>query len=79
MEKFKNIVPSLGVCQLIPKKSPFHDSVLVWHKVNNSQINEDIYITFRQNDEDIPAPTLSEILEELPKSAMGKISSRHMV
>ena len=72
MNKLKNIVPSLELCGLIPKNSPFYNSVLVWHTVNKGRLKEYSYITFRKDNDDIPAPSLSEILEELPKSSTGK-------
>ena len=75
MKKLDNIVPSLELCRLIPKNSPFYNSVLVWHTVNKDRLNEYSYITFRKDNDDIPAPSLSEILEELPKSSTGKYPS----
>lgn len=72
MNKPENLVPSLETCRLIPKNSPFCNSVLVWHTANKGHVDEYTHITFRQDDEDMPAPTLAEILEELPKSATGK-------
>ena len=70
MTKFEHLVPSLEVCNLIPKNSPFQDSVLVWHKVKDTP--DEYIIAVRQNKEDIPAPTLAEILEAVPKSSTGK-------
>ena len=75
MKKLDNIVPSLELCRLIPKNGTFYNSVLVWHTVNKDRLNEYSYITFRKDNDDIPAPSLAEILEELPKSSTGKYPS----
>lgn len=73
MSKLKDIVPPLELCKMIPK-GEFADSTLVWslvgtHYCEDGMFDEIGVITRsrgRQTNIQFPAPTLAEILDELP-------------
>lgn len=67
MSKLETIVPDFKLCEQIPEGCHFYESALVWHTFNKGRADEYTIVMFRQDyDEDVPAPTLAEILAELP-------------
>lgn len=75
MSKLENIVPPLELCKQIPA-GEFEESALVW-EVYHYQYTIDPYVISRETSETTrgkglesvyPAPTLAEILAELPEA-----------
>lgn len=65
--KLEELVPPLELCKLIPE-GEFEDSALMWvedvHPTLTPFVEPRRYILLE--DEEIPAPTLEEIMEKLP-------------
>lgn len=68
MSTLESLVPSLELCNKIPA-GKFDDSALVWEEYINFEGKQGYYVDAREwSESDIPAPTLAEIMAELPKS-----------
>lgn len=81
MSKLEDIVPTLELCEQIPA-GEFEDSALVWdihgkfdkwhvEKRVNRSVRFGEYGVMSPPHADIPAPTLAEILAELPPGKTG--------
>lgn len=78
--KLEELVPPLELCKLIPK-GEFEDSALMWvedvHPTLTPFVEPRRYVILE--DEEIPAPTLEEIMAELPSCVCYRMNEEWSV